>query len=233
MDKLVLVDSIESAIGVLGESVAQPVRIYGEARGKAERSGVKAGKALFEAEYKSQWLVSPYTQGGKPKPEVAKEDEVCMLHGEAFTRYQVFDAVKLILAEAYMTAADFETWSTPPEKLESAVEKAARTLLVRDLGGVISDVRKSIAGYERKAAQKAAQEAENAAAEAEGREAVDVNAGKDSSGKSEEVRIAERAVAQIKIAQQSTEPDYDATEVVKLARAILVVVGQPDPTQEA
>jgi hypothetical protein len=128
-----------------------------------------------------------------------------------------------------MTSAEFAIWNKLPAELNDVIEKATRNLLVSHLGGVINDVKTSIEGYERKAAQKA----EIALAASEGREAVDLSTGKDEAKKSEEVRIGEAAIKCIKIAQAIEEPDFDATEIVKLGRAMLFVVGQTDTTVEA
>ena len=157
------------------------------------------------------------------------ENEVCSMHGEDYTRFQVYDALKFILADGYMLASDYEIWCKPPSDLTSAVEKATRNILVSDLGGVISDIKKSIVGYEKRAAQ----EAENALAELEGREKVDLSSTPSEPTKPPRDRAAAKLTEIIGIFQRDAEPDgYDPTECVAYARGLFALIHQPDPTEE-
>ena len=230
MDKLLLVNSVAIATEIMGEA-AKDLRLYGEARGKAQRSGIRAGETLHSAGFKSAWCVSPNSKGGKPLPEVVEADEVCMMHDVEYSRFQAYDALKLVLADGYMTAGEFAIWNALPAELTSPVDKATRNILVTHLGGVINDVRTSIVGYERKAAQLA----EIAAAELEGREPVDLSAnGANEKSKPPRDRAASKLAELIGIFQKDESPDeYDPTECVKYARGLFALIHKPDTTQEA
>jgi len=212
MDFVSKVDSVSVAETVMGEA-AEQLRLYGQARGTADRKGVKLGEWLFEHGFDPNWLISPYTQGGKPKPDVVKANEVIEWHGEKYSRFQMYDASKWLVASSYLCKADFELWQRDPAELKTALEKAARSMTVKQVGGVISDIRRSIIAHK----------------EREDRKSDPTTPG---SGKSDEVRIGERCIAIIRIAQKAEEPDYDATAVCAKARELLALVGQSDTTQE-
>jgi hypothetical protein len=110
-----------------------------------------------------------FLSGYCASPKGDEKDQLVTIDGRVCTRQQAYDSLRLIVAEGYLSTAEFNLYTMPPAGLADS-KKKARNDIVRKVGGCISDVKKSLLGKEARANLQAMQDAEDALAKKEGRD---------------------------------------------------------------
>ena len=244
MDNSTVVTCADDAVQVLGSELAKGFEKIGTSRRTGERAQLKLGKLMFDAGVSAACLVSPYTKGrGQKLTDEANASVMFETETGSHTWPQMFDAAKLEVAKGYCTPVEFAAYTAPEgETVADSVKQLKRTV-TQKIGSIMGKLHKSVLRYET-AAQlqvdlEAAQDAENAAAKAEGRDPKIVSEsdirepnGRGGDTRPEVDRLEELAGKMLKIVRASEDPEFDVQGMMEGLTDIYTALGKVLPEDQ-
>jgi hypothetical protein len=203
-----------NAANVLGESVVKAT----EAWHKKETAAKNSAATMADAHLARGIPESAYTE---PKGPDAAEQRIALKDGTCWTHLDLYTALKSIYFGT-LTKTQRELLATPPKALPPHKKDERRNLITAS-GTFMRDMKAALA---RRVKALEPNKVDKSAAAAEGEGEGETG---ETSKSSPQVKIGERLIAAMKLAQKDESPTYDLKRLIIALTAALQAVGAEMP----
>lgn len=199
-----------NAINSINDVVFEAIQSFSDSSRKTYNKKGKAVDAMLEAGYVPKLFTAPKENA---------EEQFTFADGTSFTLQEIFEGIKVAVIAGF-TASEKELLNTPTKSLPQHKKDEKKTIQQR-IGSVTRDLRVSLEKRLDPPKKVEAEPTNDTGAE-------NVEAANDTGTK---VRIAEKLIAAMKIAQKDESPDYEIFKLVKAITAAMAALGEEFPKE--